>query len=86
MRRRLAALFRRWADWIDPPVPTIADGLYPMALRMVKEVDPLVRAGSIRHLVVMKQMEQLTGASRLDINEAIERAVRALRQAHANGH
>lgn len=76
---RLAGWCRRFAEWLDPTPETEVDRLYPLALRMVTEADPLVRAGSIKHLVVMKQLEKQTKASRLDINTAIERAVRTLR-------
>jgi hypothetical protein len=77
----LATRFRNWANYLDPPVQTEADKLYPLALELVTSAPILgIRAGSIRHLMVMKIMERQTGASRLDINEAIERAVRTHRQ------
>lgn len=82
LAERLAALCRQVAEWLDPTPETVADRLYPLALRMVTEAEAMVRAGSIKHLVVMKQMEKHTGASRLDINTAIERAVRTLRGGH----
>lgn len=83
-RRAVGRWLRRAADWIDPPVQTRADVLYPLALDLVTRVEGTVRAGSIKHLTVMKAMENITGASRLDINEAIERAVRDLRARHGD--
>jgi hypothetical protein len=83
MRRKLAALCRRLADWLDPTPETVVDRIFPLVLRMVTEADGLVRAGSIKRLVVMKQMERVQpDLSRLDINTAIERAVRTLRGGH----
>lgn len=79
MRSKFASWLRRFAEWVDPTPETEADRLYPLALRLVRETDAIVRAGSIKHLVVMKTLEKQTGASRLDINTAIERAVRTLR-------
>jgi hypothetical protein len=79
IRKRLGSWLRRLAEWLDPTPETVADKLFPLALQLVKETEKAVRSGSIKHLVVMKKLEQLTGESRLHINEAIERAVRTLR-------
>lgn len=54
--------------------------LIPRALELVRKINTQELAGSIKHLLVMKQLERETGASRLDINEAIETAVRAIRK------
>lgn len=81
--KALAGYCRRFGDWLDPIPETVADRLFPRALRLCQDAEGVVRAGSIKHLVVMKQLERETRASRLDINEAIERAVRQIRKGTA---
>jgi len=86
LRQWLARQCRRFADWLDPyivPDDAGVDALMPIVRPLVRAVETTVRSGSIRRVAVMKLMEQKTKASRLDINESIERAVRELRASHA---
>lgn len=72
MRRKLALMFRRWAERLDPsPV----DRLMPLAREAVAAGEDQQVAGSIKWLVAMKTLERATGAPRRYINAAIDRAV-----------
>jgi hypothetical protein len=79
LSRRLAQWLRRLADWLAPVGETEADRLYPRALQLCREVEPATLSGSFKRVTVMKRLEAETGASRLEINTAIERAVRTIR-------
>ena len=72
MRRKVAALLRRWADKL---APSPVEPLMELARASVHAMSGSPLSGSIKWLLVMRAMEKETGAKRRFINAAIDRAV-----------
>lgn len=74
MRRRIALLFRKAADWLAPEYPAVT-ALMPLAREVVTQTAVLSNPGSIKWLIAMKIIRGRTKAKLRHINAAIDRAV-----------
>jgi hypothetical protein len=74
MCRKLANWLRRLAEWLAPQHPQV-EALMPLVRERIAAAETLAHSGSIKWLLVMKEVERKTGAKRRHINAAIDLAV-----------